>query len=180
MKKTTSGFTIVELLIVIVVIGILAAITIVAYNGIQTRAENAKTVAAVSAWVKAIRMYEADKGSWPTVNSCLGAPSTYLGVYSGRCWPAEASGWVVNPTFLTQMEPYIGSSYPEPSSKNISDNLVSQYRGAMFYRATTTDMQIYATFLGVTTCPSIGGLPDSFSGISQPGGRSCYYRLAGP
>lgn len=39
-KKSDSspGFTIVELLIVIVVIGILAAITIVAYNGIQSRA----------------------------------------------------------------------------------------------------------------------------------------------
>ena len=36
-----SGFTIVELLIVIVVIGILAAITIVAYNGIQLRARTA-------------------------------------------------------------------------------------------------------------------------------------------
>ncbi len=35
------GFTIVELLIVIVIIGILAAITIVAYNGIQTRAREA-------------------------------------------------------------------------------------------------------------------------------------------
>ena len=39
------GFTIVELLIVIVVIGILAAITIVAYNGVQNRA---KTSAAQS------------------------------------------------------------------------------------------------------------------------------------
>lgn len=38
MNKSTSGFTIVELLIVIVVIGILAAITIVAYNGVQNRA----------------------------------------------------------------------------------------------------------------------------------------------
>jgi prepilin-type N-terminal cleavage/methylation domain-containing protein len=36
--KKQAGFTIVELLIVIVVIGILAAITIVAYNGIQDRA----------------------------------------------------------------------------------------------------------------------------------------------
>lgn len=35
-----KGFTIVELLIVIVVIGILAAITIVAFNGIQNRANN--------------------------------------------------------------------------------------------------------------------------------------------
>ena len=37
--KTERGFTIVELLIVIVVIAILAAITIVAYNGVQNRAK---------------------------------------------------------------------------------------------------------------------------------------------
>lgn len=40
MFKSKSGFTIVELLIVIVVIGTLAAISIVAYNGIQDRARN--------------------------------------------------------------------------------------------------------------------------------------------
>lgn len=39
-KKSATGFTIVELLIVIVVIGILAAITIVAFNGIQNRGYN--------------------------------------------------------------------------------------------------------------------------------------------
>jgi prepilin-type N-terminal cleavage/methylation domain-containing protein len=39
-KQKQSGFTIVELLIVIVVIAILAAITIVAYNGIQNRARD--------------------------------------------------------------------------------------------------------------------------------------------
>jgi prepilin-type N-terminal cleavage/methylation domain-containing protein len=37
-QRKSHGFTIVELLIVIVVIGILAAITIVAYNGVQERA----------------------------------------------------------------------------------------------------------------------------------------------
>lgn len=40
MKAKQTGFTIVELLIVIVVIGILAAITIVAYNGVQQKARD--------------------------------------------------------------------------------------------------------------------------------------------
>jgi len=41
-RGAKAGFTIVELLIVIVVIAILAAITIVAFNGVQTRARNSK------------------------------------------------------------------------------------------------------------------------------------------
>ena len=40
MKRTSYGFTIVELLIVIVVIGILAAISIVAYKGVSQKANN--------------------------------------------------------------------------------------------------------------------------------------------
>ncbi len=57
MTKTHShstGFTIVELLIVIVVIGILAAITIVAYNGIQDRAKTAKKDSDTALYAKAI------------------------------------------------------------------------------------------------------------------------------
>lgn len=50
----TKGFTIVELLIVIVVIGILAAITIVAYNGIQQRAQVAKRQSDTQSYHKAI------------------------------------------------------------------------------------------------------------------------------
>lgn len=55
-KQRSSGFTIVELLIVIVVIGILAAITVVAYNGIQQRAKTAALTSAVDQWEKIIRM----------------------------------------------------------------------------------------------------------------------------
>lgn len=46
--KTQTGFTIVELLIVVVVIAILAAITVVAYNGIRQRAETSARHAELS------------------------------------------------------------------------------------------------------------------------------------
>ena len=69
----SRGFTLVELLIVIVVIAILAAISIVAYNGIQQRARNTQTMQAVNSYVKAFKLYQADNGSLPTDTGCLGA-----------------------------------------------------------------------------------------------------------
>ena len=67
--KQTRGFTIVELLIVIVVIAILAAITIVAYNGITERANNAQVEANMSNTVKAIELFSADHGVYPSVTA---------------------------------------------------------------------------------------------------------------
>ena len=58
-----KGFTIVELLIVIVVIAILAAISIVAYNGIQGRAKVSKAQSDIAAMQKLIQMYQADSAS---------------------------------------------------------------------------------------------------------------------
>lgn len=63
--KKQTGFTIVELLIVIAIIGILAAIVIVAYNGIQARAYDASVQSDQTAISKALRRYKVLHGSYP-------------------------------------------------------------------------------------------------------------------
>ena len=59
-----TGFTVVELLIVIVVIGILAAITIVAYNGIQNRAYDSTVQSDLSSMAKKVEIEAANTGSY--------------------------------------------------------------------------------------------------------------------
>lgn len=73
-KHQRTGFTIVELLIVIVVIAILAAITIVAYNGIQQRASNSQRIAAARTWVQALKSYATTNQKYPHVAGvyCIG------------------------------------------------------------------------------------------------------------
>ncbi|RYF28495.1 MAG: prepilin-type N-terminal cleavage/methylation domain-containing protein [Chloroflexi bacterium] len=75
------GYTIVELAIVIVVIGILAAITIVSYNGIQTRATNTSRVTEMQKYADLINLYQAtfrklpstpDVADIPLGTHCLG------------------------------------------------------------------------------------------------------------
>lgn len=64
--KNSRGFTIVELLIVIVVIGILAVITIVAYNGIQQRALNTTLTTNLANAAKQMGAAYANSGVYPT------------------------------------------------------------------------------------------------------------------
>jgi prepilin-type N-terminal cleavage/methylation domain-containing protein len=75
-----TGFTIVELLIVVVVIAILAAITIVSFNGIQARANQAKIDSDISVLNKSILAARNAKGEVPlkdiTAKSATG----------GDCW----------------------------------------------------------------------------------------------
>ena len=65
-----AGFTIVELLIVIVVIAILAAITVVAYRGITDRAIDSTLKQDISSANKQVEIYRATNGSLPQSNNC--------------------------------------------------------------------------------------------------------------
>lgn len=83
-----TGFTIVELLIVIVVIGILAAITIVAYNGVQQRARDTKRVSDINTLVKSMTMWSIQTGNMPTGTGAgyndNGTGWVYAGAFEGE------------------------------------------------------------------------------------------------
>jgi prepilin-type N-terminal cleavage/methylation domain-containing protein len=96
-----GGFTIVELLIVIVVIGILAAITIIAYTGITSQARQAQLLGNVETYAKALSNYKTLNGDYPytaTSNDPSDAAGSYAptdpsnpGEYAclGNDWPAQ-------------------------------------------------------------------------------------------
>ena len=62
-SRHSSAFTIVELLIVIVIIGILAALVVVAYNGIQSRARASAASSALTQAAKKIALWQVDNPS---------------------------------------------------------------------------------------------------------------------
>lgn len=95
--KRAQGFTIVELLIVIVVIGILAAITIVAYNGVQNRALDTRRKSDIASIQKALAQYAAvNDGQYPT--------SQYGSSSINGSWASSAdASWA---SFVTAMKPY--------------------------------------------------------------------------
>lgn len=65
MNQNSRGFTIVELLIVIIVIAILTAVGIVAYSGVQSRAHDAAIKGDFRKIMTKLQIYKVETGSYP-------------------------------------------------------------------------------------------------------------------
>lgn len=75
-----QGFTLVELLIVIVIIAILTVVSLVAYNGLQNQAKTSAAKSAADAVAKKAELYNTAKSSYPTqlsdlTNKTVGTPA---------------------------------------------------------------------------------------------------------
>ena len=127
-SKRHRGFTIVELLIVIVVIAILAALSVVAYTNIQTRAKNATKASAVQQAVKLIQLYKTGEGTYPRSTAggefCLTTDNVctnYAGVTNGAANTAVSFNGTSSEIIVADLDIYsFGStSINLPNTANI-------------------------------------------------------------
>nr|WP_314511054.1 pilin [uncultured Neisseria sp.] len=72
MKAIQKGFTLIELMIVIAIIGILAVIALPAYQDYTARAQVSEAISLMEGQKSAVVEYYADKGKWPTSNTEAG------------------------------------------------------------------------------------------------------------
>lgn len=169
MRKTTSGFTIVELLIVIVIIGILAAVTIVAYNGIQQRARNAQIANGVKTYQKALVSYAIDNHAYPGDHVCLGG--TYP---SAKCWNGPNGTFTTSSPVDTALAKYI-STIPVVSDHVLQITGMPDYRlGILLIASGGSYRMTYYLEGGGQTCI------DGSSGGTEMQGTQCQFILPDP
>jgi type IV pilus assembly protein PilA len=80
LKQVQKGFTLIELMIVIAIIGILAAIAIPAYQNYTIRSQVTEGLTLADGWKTAIAEYYANTGNWPAISNLTGTTAS-IGKY---------------------------------------------------------------------------------------------------
>jgi len=136
-RQGERGFTIVELLVVIVVIGILAAITIVSYTGITARANGAKALSNAQAVVSVAEAIQADTSAkYPVTTAEFASLASTArvpnGITIGVAAPTALNGTTTFQLFTLTTNPSTGGKlvWWDYSTSAVSTAATSLYWGA--------------------------------------------------
>ncbi|MFI4866525.1 MAG: pilin [Steroidobacterales bacterium] len=103
MKTMQKGFTLIELMIVVAIIGILAAIAIPAYQNYTIRAQVTEGLSLADGWKTSIAEYYANNGAFPTCSSLTGGAGCIAaaGATSGKYVTSVAIGAAAGQILIT-------------------------------------------------------------------------------
>jgi len=141
-----NGFTIIELLVTIVVIGILATIMIISYTGIQQRSRDTDRQSDMTQLKIAIEKYRAEKSEYPNV--CSGGDGVDCPVSS----------------LTTALAPYLKNVPHDP--RNVADSATDYryIRGA----PTTDSYGLYVSNEAKTSCKTGQNVDAAWWGPAVP------------
>ncbi len=147
-KLGDRGFTIVELLIVIVVIGILALLVITTYSGIQAKARNAKRQTDIQSLQTQIEAYFSQNAFYPSLTDMNSSS------WRGTNMKSLDSNALINPSNPTQSTTLVAApaaksySYAVTNSSGGScesdDTTCSQYTLTATYEGTVNGATTYS------------------------------------
>lgn len=138
MYKKSTGFTIIELLIVIAVIAILATIVTIGWNGVSVQSRNTARANELETWKSTFELYKSRFGSYPTVATsgmyCLGS-----GFPNGKCGDINTGVPETNSAPLINELKRVSPILPKVSSSSV-ENKIGPY--AWFDDATAVNAGI--------------------------------------
>jgi type IV pilus assembly protein PilA len=137
MKKFAAGFTLIELMIVVAIIGILAAIAIPAYQDYIARSQVSEGVQLLGGGKTPLAEFYADQGKWPQ------AAASVMGTLSGK--------YVSKVSFVVIPNPITSPSL----------SLAAEFKGSKVSKLIQSKTMIHATSNGgrIWVCGSGGATP---------------------
>jgi prepilin-type N-terminal cleavage/methylation domain-containing protein len=143
LHRKSKGFTLIELMIVVAIIGILAAIAIPRFSNLIDRAKEARTQGNLGSLRSAVAIYYGtNSGTWPTTLGTGGATSTLIYVST-----TSSTGAFMTTIPLVMLPSHMGHTPTNTETTSNADNGewfydgvgVSTYPGTLYVNCTHTD-----------------------------------------